>query len=63
MVSKSIVLRLLAAALLFALSLVGLDVVDSARTVVVLGGYVWFAVFAVAALLLVVGVLRSRRAH
>ncbi len=63
MVSKSVVLRLLVAALLFALSLVGLNVVDSARTVVVWGGYVWFAVLAAAALLLVVGVLRSRRAH
>ena len=54
--------RLLAAALLFALSLVGLDVVDSARTVVVLGGYLWCAMFAAAALVLVVRTLRPRRA-
>jgi hypothetical protein len=42
---------------------VGLDVVDSARTVVVLGGYLWFALFAAAGLLLVFGTLGSRRAH
>jgi hypothetical protein len=63
MASKSLAVPLLAAALLFALSFVGLDVVDSARTVVVLGGYVWFALFASGALLLVARALRSRRVH
>ncbi len=63
MATKSMTLPLLAAALLFALSFVGLDVVDSARTMVVLGGYLWFALFAAAALFLVFRTLRSRRAH
>jgi hypothetical protein len=58
--SKSMVFRLPAAALLVALSLVGLDVVDSTRTVVVVGGYLWFTTFAGAALALIVGLLRSR---
>lgn len=56
-------LRLVAAALLFALSLLGLDVVDSARTVVVVGGYVWFAALAGLALVLLGGAFRSRRAQ
>ena len=62
MATKSLALPLLAAALLFALSFVGLDVVDSARTVVVLGGYLWFALSAAAGLSLVFRTLRSRRA-
>jgi hypothetical protein len=62
MALKSSTFRLLAAALLLALSLVGLDVVDSARTVVVLGGYLWFALFVAGALFLVFRTLRSRRA-
>lgn len=56
-------LSLLAAALLFVLALVGLDVVDSARAVVVLAGYLWFALFAAAGLFLVLRALGSRRAH
>lgn len=63
MASKSTALRLLAAALLLVLALVGLDVVDSARTAVVLGGYLWFALFVAAALLLAFRTLRARRAH
>lgn len=63
MASTSMALRLLAAALLLALALVGLDAVDSARTVVVLGGYLWFALFVAAALLVAFRTLRSRRAH
>ena len=59
MFSRSMGFRLLVAALLMALSLVGLDVVDSARTVVVVGGYLWFTAFAGAASVLV-GLLRSR---
>lgn len=61
MVINSVAFRLFAAALLLALSLVGLDVVDSARTVVVVGGYLWVAALATAALALIVGVVRSRR--
>jgi hypothetical protein len=34
--------------------------VDSTRTVVVVGGYLWFTTFAGAALALIVGLLRSR---
>lgn len=56
-------LRLVAAALLLALSLLGLDVVDSARTVVVVGGYVWFAALACLALVLAGCAFRSRRAE
>lgn len=63
MATKSWALSLLAAALLFVLALVGLDVVDSARAVVVLAGYLWFALFAAAGLFLVLRTLGSRRAH
>lgn len=59
MASKAMALRLLAAALLLVLALVGLDVVDSARTVVVLGGYLWFALFVAAALFVAFRTLRS----
>lgn len=61
MPTKSVVLRLVAAALLFALALVGLDVVDSTRTVVVVAGYLWFAILAAIALALAVATLRARR--
>lgn len=63
MASKSMALRVLAVALLFVLALVGLDIVDSARTLVVVGGYLWFALFAAAALFVAFRTLRSRRAH
>ena len=63
MSSKSMALRLLSAALLLVLALVGLDVVDSARTVVVLGGYLWFALFVAAALIVAFRTRRSRRTH
>ena len=63
MSSKSVALRLLSAALLLVLALVGLDVVDSARTVVVLGGYLWFALFVAAALFVAIRTRRSRRTH
>lgn len=63
MAAKSTAQRLVVAALLFVLALVGLDVVDSARTVVVLGGYLWFAAFVAAALFVVFRTLGSRRAH
>lgn len=59
MASKAMALRLLAAAFLFVLALVGLAVVDSARTVVVLGGYLWFALFVAAALFVAFRTLRS----
>lgn len=63
MSAKSMALRLLSSALLLVLALVGLDVVDSARTVVVLGGYLWFALFVAAALFVAFRALRSRRPH
>ena len=63
MSSKSMALRLLSAALLLVLALVGLDVVDSARTVVVLGGYLWSALFVAAALFVAFRTHRSRRTH
>lgn len=63
MASKSTAFRLVVAALFVALALVGLDVVDSARTVVVVGGYLWFAAFVAAAVFVFFRVLRSRRAH
>ena len=63
MATKLVALRLVAAALLFALALVGLDVVDSARTVVVVAGYLWFAILAASALALAVATLRARRAR
>jgi hypothetical protein len=62
MATRSFALPPLAAVLLIALAFVGLDVVDSARTVVVVGGYLWFAVFAAAGLFLVFRTLRSRHA-
>lgn len=62
MATKSLALSLLAAALLMGLAVLGLDVLDSARAVVVLGGYVWFALFAAAGLFLVFRTLASRRA-
>ncbi len=61
MPTNSVALRLVAAALLFALALVGLDVVDSTRTVVVVAGYLWFAILAAIALALAVAALRIRR--
>lgn len=63
MASQTMALQLLASALLFTLALVGLDVVDSERTVVTVGGYLWFALFAAAALFVAFRTLRSRRAH
>lgn len=62
MATKPFALPLLAAVLLIALAFVGLDVVDSARTVVVVGGYLWFAVCAVAGLFLAFRTFRSRHA-
>lgn len=58
-VGRKVTLRLGAAVLLAALSLVGLDVVDSARTVVVVAGYLWFAGFSSAAVLLIVASYRA----
>jgi hypothetical protein len=63
MVAKSVAFRLLATVLLFALSLAGLDVVDSARRVVVVEGYLRFAVLATAALVTVVRKIRARRSR
>lgn len=63
MSSKSMALRLLSAALLVVLALAGLDVVDSARTVVVLGGYLWCVLLVAAALVVAFRTLRSRHAH
>lgn len=63
MPTKSVALPLVAAALLLALALVGLDVVDSARTIVVVAGYLWFAILATIALTLALITLRARRAR
>lgn len=63
MSTNSVALRLVAAVLLLALALVGLDVVDSARSVVVMAGYLWFTILTAAALALAVAALRARRAN
>lgn len=63
MSTNSVALRLVAAVLLLALALVGLDVVDSARGVVVMAGYLWFTILTAAALALAVAALRARRAN
>lgn len=63
MSTNSVALRLVASVLLLALALVGLDVVDSARGVVVMAGYLWFTILTAAALALAVAALRARRAN
>lgn len=63
MSTNSVALRLAAAVLLLVLALVGLDVVDSARTVVVVAGYLWFTILTATALALSVAALRARRAR
>lgn len=59
-VPESSMARLLIAALLLALAFIGLDVVDSERTIVAAGGWLWFAAFGLAAVALAIRTLTAR---